>query len=114
MRFVVDAQLPPALAPLIREWTGQGAVHVRDLGWLQATDEFIFESLRAPGEVLVTKDADFINMATRAGPPPQVLWLRTGNCDNARLFEFVRAALARAEGLLAAGEPVVELVRLSK
>jgi predicted nuclease of predicted toxin-antitoxin system len=111
VRFVVDAQLPPALAPLLREGTGSETAHVRDLGWLEASDRAIFDSLNKPGDVLVTKDADFIAMVTRSGPPPQVLWLRTGNCDNARLFVFVQAALARTLDLLGSGEPVVELVR---
>jgi predicted nuclease of predicted toxin-antitoxin system len=29
--------------------------------------------------VIVSKDIDFANLATRLGKPPQILWLRIGN-----------------------------------
>ncbi len=41
MNFLIDAQLPPALARLIIS-LGHGAVHVEEVGILLATDQAIW------------------------------------------------------------------------
>ena len=59
--------------------------------------------------VVVTKDADFVELLDRRGPPPQVVWVTTGNVTNAALRTLVAAAWERAVELLRAGEQLVEL-----
>lgn len=58
MRFLVDAQLPPALARWLAD-QGQPARHVYDLGLATADDREIWDVALATGAVVVTKDEDF-------------------------------------------------------
>jgi predicted nuclease of predicted toxin-antitoxin system len=109
LRVWVDAQLPPALARWLSGEPGVEGAHVGDLGFLGAADGPIFEAARAARAVVVTKDADFVELLDRRGPPPQVVWVTTGNVSNAGLRALVRAAWPRAVELLRAGEPLVEL-----
>lgn len=58
MRFVVDAQLPPALvAWLVSQ--GHDAVHVFELDLTRAADSTIWEHARESGAIIITKDEDF-------------------------------------------------------
>ena len=110
MRLWLDAQLPPLLAGWIN---GQGwgiqAVAVRDHGLREASDPAIFQAAREAGVVVMTKDCDFIRLLDEQGPPPQVLWLRLGNCSNAALQEVLSTTLLRAMDHLRDGEPWVEI-----
>jgi predicted nuclease of predicted toxin-antitoxin system len=58
MRFVVDAQLPPALARFLAS-LGEEAIHVLDAGLLEADDGEIWSFALANDWVIITKDDDF-------------------------------------------------------
>ena len=58
MRFVVDAQLPPALARRL-ETLGHTAEHVADRGMASASDSAVRDYAARVGAVIVTKDEDF-------------------------------------------------------
>ena len=58
MRFLVDAQLPPALARRI-EALGHKAEHVADCDLASAPDSLIRDHAERVGAVIVTKDEDF-------------------------------------------------------
>ena len=77
MQFVVDAQLPPALARMLAG-LGHTAEHVADIGLRDAEDSPIREYALEKEAVVVTKDEDF---AYRHGPSriAQVL----GGCGSA-------------------------------
>ena len=95
MRLWLDAQLPPLLAGWINaQGWGIQAVAVRDLGLREASDPVIFS---------------FIRLLDEQGPPPQVLWLRLGNCSNAALQEVFSTTLLRAMDHLRDGKPWVEI-----
>jgi predicted nuclease of predicted toxin-antitoxin system len=61
VRFLVDAQLPPALARLIAE-RGHVAEHVTDIGPGDAPDRDLWGYALAHQAVIVTKDEDFADM----------------------------------------------------
>jgi predicted nuclease of predicted toxin-antitoxin system len=61
MRFLVDAQLPPALCGWLRE-RGHEAVHVFEIGLIAASDEAVAARAEADGAVLVSKDEDFVTL----------------------------------------------------
>ena len=82
---------------------------LRSLGLRDAEDEEIFQTAKAAGAVVLTKDADFRHLLDRFGPPPQVLWLTCGNTSNERLQEVLRTTLPAALELLATGEPFIEI-----
>jgi predicted nuclease of predicted toxin-antitoxin system len=109
MIFWIDAQLSPQLATWLTERFGIEAHAVRDLGLREATDREIFEAARAAGAVVLTKDKDFMEMATRLGMPPQILWITCGNTSNKRMREILEQTLPDALKLLAADETLVEI-----
>ena len=92
MKFVVDAQLPPALARWLRE-TGHEALPVREIGLREATDETICAHALRTGAVVLTKDEDFALLARSSGTAPVVVWLRVGNCSNAELRAWLEPRL---------------------
>lgn len=76
MRFLVDAQLPPALARWLEE-RGHTAEHVADRGMAAADDRAVWEYALATGAVIVTKDEDFAMCRVLASEGPWVLWIRS-------------------------------------
>jgi predicted nuclease of predicted toxin-antitoxin system len=108
--FWVDAQLPPALAHWLAERFRVEARAVRDLGLREAEDPVIFERARTGEDVvLISKDSDFIELITRRGPPPRLLWVTCGNVTNQRLRAVFAAVFQSACDLLLEGRHVVEI-----
>jgi predicted nuclease of predicted toxin-antitoxin system len=105
----LDAHLSPALGLWLHTKFGVDAVPIRDLGLRDAEDEAIYAAARAAGAIVLTKDADFVGLLARHGPPPQVVWLTCGNTSNAALQRILAAAWPRVVELLNRAEPLVEL-----
>lgn len=109
MRFLVDAQLPPALARHLIS-IGHEAEHVGDVGLLGASDERIWERANAIGAVLVTKDEDFVTMrALSKHGGPAVIWVRIGNTAKRVLIARFDVAFANIVEALKRGETVVQV-----
>jgi predicted nuclease of predicted toxin-antitoxin system len=107
VRFLVDQQLPPALADwLVR--LGHTADHTEYIGLGAASDGDVWSTASSLGAVIVTKDADF-PARRRLSPGPQVLWLRIGNASNARLIAYIEARWEIAMAFLEKGEAIVEI-----
>lgn len=107
MRFLVDAQLPPALARRLAE-LGHAAEHVYDFGMQAASDRAIWKKAAEVGAVIVTKDEDFVQISQRA-TGPQVVWLRLGNVSRNALLQKISMALPQIVEAIAAGERVIEV-----
>jgi len=107
LRFLVDAQLPPALARVLVAH-GHEAEHVADLGRLTATDVELWQLAGSTGAILVTKDEDFATLQ-RAGDGPAVLWIRVGNTTRRALIEWFEPLLPQIEELARRGERLIEL-----
>lgn len=105
----VDAQLPPTLASWLGRRFQLEAYAVRDLNLRDAEDTAIFAAAREAGAVVLTKDADFVALLERHGPPPKVVWLTIGNTSNAVLRDVLEHHWSAAVRLLEAGEPLVEI-----
>ncbi|HUA17996.1 MAG TPA: DUF5615 family PIN-like protein [Bryobacteraceae bacterium] len=109
MKFWLDAQLSPALAPYISERFLVEVTHVGSLGLLHATDKDIYNLAKEQQVVIITKDRDFLDLSRRFGPPPQVVWVRSGNTSNAMMRYTLDGRFADVLRLLSDGEAVVEL-----
>jgi predicted nuclease of predicted toxin-antitoxin system len=107
MKFVVDAQLPPALAAWLRE-KGHDAVAVREIGLREADDRDIWTYARAERAIVVTKDEDFGRFAA-AAPDARVLWVRIGNAVNRVLLARFERAWPEILACLDEGAQIVEL-----
>ena len=107
MRFIVDAQLPPALARRL-EALGHIAEHVADIGMAAASDDAIRTYALGLGAVIVTKDEDFaIRRLLQEGPA--VVWLRLGHTRRAAVLSRVEADLPAIVGALERGETLAEI-----
>lgn len=60
MNFLIDAQLPPALARWISS-QGHPATHVFGVGLPTADDPVIWERARHDRAVIISKDEDFVD-----------------------------------------------------
>ncbi len=108
MKFLIDAQLPPALA----EWLiqrGYEAKAVRSVGLRDAADRELWSLAEKDDWVIVTKDEDFAHMAAGHDQGPQVLWLRIGNAVNRVLFDWLEPLLPQVVIELRAGNRLVEV-----
>ncbi len=108
MRFVVDAQLPPALARALSE-LGHEAVHVADIGLNGATDFTIWKEAAQRGAAILTKDEDFVGRHRFGEPAPSVVWIRLGNVSRRSLLARFLPLLPQVIELIEAGELVVEV-----
>lgn len=108
MRFLVDAQLPPALARWIAE-RGHEAEHVGDIGLARASDGEIWKQAAATGSVIVTKDEDFAQRRAVSIAGPQILWVRLPNTRRQALLDAFAALWRDIVAAVERGEPVVEI-----
>ena len=69
----------------------------------------IVHAAKTAGAVVMTRDADFIVLLDRFGPPPQVVWLRSGNTSNANLRDVLNRRWAATAAFLESGEALVEI-----
>lgn len=108
MRFLVDNQLPPALARHLTE-RGHDAVHVADVGLDEASDQTVWTSAIADDRVVVSKDEDFFFLANRPNDPGRMVWVRLGNCRTTVLLAAFDRILDAVLGALESGQRIVEL-----
>lgn len=109
MKIWVDAQLSPRTARWVEQHYGIKAEALRDIGLRDAADDVIFSAAKAAGAVVMTKDSDFVELQSRKGSPPQIIWLTCGNTSEATLQQVLTKHLPTALALLAGGEELVEI-----
>ena len=108
MRFLVDAQLPPALARLLTQ-QGHVAEHVHDIGLGHAADREIWRVAGERSAVLITKDEDFADLVVLGGVEVAVVWVRTGNTTRRALLEWFEPLVNQIVATIDAGEQLIEL-----
>lgn len=108
MRFLVDAQLPPALARwLVAQ--GHEAAHVGDLGMQAASDAAIWDHALASASGIVTKDEDFAQRKVLTDNGPVVVWIRLPNTRRRDLLAWFATVLPDVMAALARGETLIEV-----
>jgi predicted nuclease of predicted toxin-antitoxin system len=105
----VDAQIAPSVAHWLTQRFEIDAVAVRDVGLLTAKDREIFDAAREAGAVVMTKDSDFVDLLTRLGAPPQLIWITCGNTSNQYLIRILESSMPTAMRMLNEGEPLIEI-----
>jgi predicted nuclease of predicted toxin-antitoxin system len=108
VRFLVDAQLPPALALLLTE-RGHFAEHVTDIGPGDAPDRDLWRYALEHRAVIVTKDEDFADMVAIGGDAPSVVWVRVGNTRRASLVTWFEPLIEQIVTMVDAGDRLIEL-----
>lgn len=108
MKFLIDHQLPPALARFLENELGAEAIHVIDAGMEKSSDDQIWSYASENSYVLVSKDEDFVSFFLRA-PTAKLLWVRIGNCRKAHLLSAFQSLWPEITGRLGKGEQFLEL-----
>lgn len=108
MRWIIDAQLPPALVRSLQEH-GHEAKHVEDVGLREAGDDAIWQWALDHGAVIITKDEGFPIRASASRTAPCIVWLRIGNASRLALLNWLEVRLPAIEVRLNQGEKLIEV-----
>ncbi len=100
MKLLLDQNLSRRLLPrLEREFPGSNQVAL--LGMDRALDSDIWKFARDEGFVIVTKDADFVELSLMRGFPPKIVWINLGNVANTFLADRLAAGSEAIRAFLA-------------
>jgi predicted nuclease of predicted toxin-antitoxin system len=108
MKLLIDNQLPLQLAVHLRG-KGDQCEHVLEIGLDESDDLQLWTQAAEAGQIVVSKDEDFVFLANRPGDTGRLIWVRLGNCRNAPLlaaFDHAYEAIARA---VDSGQRIIEL-----
>ncbi len=108
MKFIVDNQLPLALAQYLRK-RGFDCQHVLEAGLADSRDRDICRHAELQGLIIISKDEDFIYIAKQREAKIKVIWVRLGNCRTAALLAAFERSWPRIESLLRGGDRIIEL-----
>ena len=108
MRFLVDAQLPPALSRLLVAH-GHQAEHVADLGLHDAEDSSIWTYALLHQAIVVTKDEDFPHRLSQSLEAPCIVWLRLGNTSRKALIRWFEPLLPQIVQHIQQGDRLIEV-----
>jgi predicted nuclease of predicted toxin-antitoxin system len=104
VRFLADAQLPPALAALLGQ-RGHNAEHITDIGPADTPDRELWRHALEFRAVIVTKDEEIAHMIATGVDAPHVVRIRVGNTRRASLLSWFEQIATMVE----AGERLIEL-----
>ena len=107
--FLIDAQLPPALAESLRS-LGHDAEHVNEVGLAVANDCEIWRAAIIRGAVLISKDEDFVTMSLMNPEECRLLWIRLGNTTNRALWTALEPVVSDILQSFEEGEWLIELL----
>jgi len=88
VKFLIDAQLPPALATWLSA-RGHQASHIIEIAGSGVTDAAIRDMARREESIIITKDRDFAIWAAARRDGPQVVWIRLGNATSRNLLAWL-------------------------
>lgn len=105
----LDAMLSKYLPPWVERELGLRRRHLLGMGLRERGDTAIFAAARSADAVILTKDADFLELVARIGPPPRVILLNCGNCSNDELKHVLARFLGPAIATLDQGRAFAEI-----
>lgn len=84
MKLLLDQNLSFRLTNVIAV-TFPDSKHVKDFDLVRAPDADVWSFAQENGFTVVSKDADFVNLALLRGQPPKLIYIRVGNCATERI-----------------------------
>lgn len=108
MKFLIDNQLPAALAEYLRN-RGFDSQHVFDIGLEKAADADICQYALANDRVIISKDQDFLYLANQPRIKIRLIWVRMGNCRTSALLQAFERLWPEVETALNSGDQVIEV-----
>ena len=88
MKLLLDENLSRRLLPFLQH-DYPGSTQVALVGLESATDQAVWQYAKANGYVIVTRDADFEELALVWGQPPQVIWIKAKNQSRAATLNML-------------------------
>jgi len=108
VKFIVDNQLPVALAENLRD-RGLDCQHVLEAGLGDAADSVICRHAELQDRIIISKDEDFFYFAKQRHAKIKLIWIRLGNSRTAALFAAFERSWPRIESCLKAGDRIIEI-----
>lgn len=108
MKFIIDAQLPPALAAWLIK-SGHDATHVKDLNLRDSTDTAIWRYALQTEAIIITKDEDFPKRASQSRQRPCIVWIRVGNCTSRALLHWFSPLFPAIIREITEGQQLIEV-----
>ncbi len=105
MQLNFEIWLDNHLSPIIAKWlTNDLGIIVKSSYTLKLsllTDSEIYKKAKEYGNVIiVSKDCDLVDIITIYGTPPNLIYLKIGNCDNKILFQILKKEIPKAIKLI--------------
>ena len=91
MKLLLDENLSDRIVPLILDLYPDSS-HVKSHGLIHTDDVLIWSFAREHDYTIVSKDADFHQRSLVFGHPPNLVYLRIGNCPTRRITQLLRSS----------------------
>lgn len=108
MKFLVDQQLPSALAKYLQN-RGFECQHVLDVALAECLDSEICRYAEAHDQIIISKDDDFFYIASQSRASIRLTWVRLGNCRTTPLLAAFERLWPSIEASLKSGDRIVEV-----
>ncbi|MGH9396961.1 MAG: DUF5615 family PIN-like protein [Terriglobia bacterium] len=108
MKFLIDNQLPVALSRFLAS-LGCDCVHVIEADLAEASDINIWRYACERDRIVISKDEDFLHLASKSLGTAGLIWVRLGNCRTSNLLAEFRRLWPRIQASLEAGDRVIEI-----
>ena len=69
----------------------------------------IWNFAKENGHIIITKDSDFLNLSRIFGQPPKVIYIKTGNCRNRIVLNFLEMNRDLISGFATNDSPLLYL-----
>lgn len=89
MRLLFDENLSPRLPGRVADLFPD-SLHVSDIGMKATDDPLVWNYAKDNDLMIVSKDSDMHDLSLVFGNPPNVIWLRLGNCSTRQVEELLR------------------------
>ncbi len=93
MTIWIDEHIAPAIAQFISSTFKINCFHISEVIGNKSTDLEIFAAARKANAIIITKDADFVNLYSKHGAPPKIIHLQCGNISNKDLKTLINQKL---------------------
>ncbi len=108
MKFLIDNQLPAALAQYLQK-RGFDCVHVLDVALAEANDAAICLYAMREERIIISKDQDFFHLVNQPDAKVKLIWVRLGNCRTQALLRAFERFWPEIEACVAGGDKVIEI-----
>ncbi len=111
MKLLFDQNISPKIVRQL-ESDFPDSKQVRHVGLENASDVMIFDYAKSHGYVVVTFDADFVDLNVVRGIPPKIIWLKTGNLTTKSISELLKNNISAIHDFLESEEEeILEIIR---